>query len=351
MSMLAPGRTHTQGYLLRTTLSNSDILPVGELRGVSKWYRVAVPGGRHRTLRAVERIDLVVRSGRTLGLVGESGSGKSTAARLMLKLIDPSEGRIYLDGADITDVTGSTLRRLRRRMQLVFQDPSSSFDPLSSIRSSIDEALRRQNADRASRRVRVAELLEMVGLAPAMGSRHPHELSGGQLQRAAIGRALAAAPGLVALDEPVSSLDVSSQAHIVNLLIGLQEDLGVGYLFISHDLSVIRDVCHEIAVMYLGQIVESGPADRVYSKPEHPYTQALLSAAPTIQVSGGRRRDRLILHDDIPSALSPPTGCRFHTRCPFVMDVCRDVVPVMTQTSEGNLVACHLYAGSSDPVS
>jgi oligopeptide/dipeptide ABC transporter ATP-binding protein len=234
-------------------------------------------------------------------------------------------------------------------MQLVFQDPYSSFDPLSTIADSIGEALRREIHDRAARTARVAELLVMVGLAPSLGRRHPRELSGGQLQRAAIARALAPRPTLIALDEPVSSLDVSSQGHIINLLDQLQTELGVAYLFITHDLSVVRDVSHHLAVMYLGRLVETGPARQIYTAPKHPYTQALLSAVPEITPAHQTKPDRIVLKGDIPSPLSPPDGCPFHTRCPRTMDICRHQEPPQVQTPDGITVACHLYTGIPHP--
>jgi oligopeptide/dipeptide ABC transporter ATP-binding protein len=332
--------------------SSSDTIavtspPLAELRHVFKDFKIRIAGGRHGILRAVDGVTLTLNPASTLGLVGESGSGKSTIARLLLRLVDPTAGHILLDGNDITNVEGRPLRVLRRRMQLVFQDPYSSFDPLASIADSIAEALRNLIPQRAARQARTAELLTLVGLSPVLGRRHPGELSGGQLQRAAIARALALGPSLIALDEPVSSLDVSSQAHIIDLLNQLQADLGVAYLFITHDLSVVRDISSDIAVMYLGRIVETGPAEHVYAAPKHPYTQALMSAAPKIDPARQTSRNRVLLEGDIPSALNPPSGCRFHTRCPHVMDICRGQDPPPIRTADGTTVACHLYTTSS----
>jgi oligopeptide/dipeptide ABC transporter ATP-binding protein len=312
---------------------------------VAKDFRVPLPGGRHATLRAVDGVDLSLPPTSTTGLVGESGSGKSTVARLLLRLIDPTSGEIHLQGQNITKLGGRSLRQLRRRMQIVFQDPYSSFDPLATIADSISEALRGQVSQRSARLARSAELLTSVGLPPLLGRRHPRELSGGQLQRAAIARALAVGPSLLALDEPVSSLDVSSQAHIVNLLGQLQADLGLTYLFITHDLSIVRDISHHIAVMYLGRIVETGPAQRVYAAPKHPYTQALLSAAPQIDPARQARPERVLLLGDAPSPLNPPGGCRFHTRCPHAMEVCYHQDPPPVRTPDGITVSCHLYPG------
>lgn len=319
--------------------------PVAALEGVSKHYKVRLPGGRRATLRAVDNLSLSIPRGTTVGLVGESGSGKSTVARLMLRLIDPTEGRIFQDGTDITAMKGKDLRETRARMQLVFQDPYSSFDPRSTINNSLTEALRTVPLDKPGKQRRCIELLETVGLPPGLGLRRPRELSGGQLQRAAIARALAVNPALIALDEPVSSLDVSSQVHIIELLQSLQRDLGVSMLFISHDLSVVRDVSHEIAVMYVGRLVGRGPAAEIYRNPQHPYGEALLSAVPRITSSMEDRRERVILTGDIPSPLNPPAGCRFHTRCPIAVDVCREVTPELTATAAGVPgveVACHL---------
>ena len=317
--------------------------PVAEAVHLSKHYKVRVSGSRHGMLRAVDGIDLAVGDHQTLGLVGESGSGKSTVARLLLRLVDPTSGVIRLEDEDITHIKGKQLRRLRRRMQLVFQDPYSSFDPLSTIADSIGEAVRPHFHERAARLARTSELLDTVGLAAGLGRRHPRELSGGQLQRVAIARALAQNPSLIALDEPVSSLDVSSQAHIINLLHDLQNQLGVAYLFITHDLSVVRDVSHQLAVMYLGLVVESGPAHIVYTNPRHPYTQALLSAIPQIDPDHHTSRRRIVLRGDIPSPLAPPTGCRFHTRCPHAMDICSQQEPPTTRTTDGVTVSCHLH--------
>jgi oligopeptide/dipeptide ABC transporter ATP-binding protein len=274
----------------------------------------------------MDDVDLAVTRGKTLGLVGESGSGKSTLARVLLRLIPATDGQVLLGGEDITDVKGARLRTLRRRMQLVFQDPYSSFDPLATIGASVGEALLvHSELGRSERDRRVAELLDQVRLPTSFARRHPRELSGGQLQRAAIARALATEPELLALDEPLSSLDVATQVQMVELLSELQGRLGIAYLFISHDLNLVRALSDEVAVMYLGRIVEEGPVDALYASAHHPYTQALLSASPTMDPA--LRRRRIVLEGDIPSPLDPPSGCRFRTRCRHAMEICATAEP------------------------
>jgi oligopeptide/dipeptide ABC transporter ATP-binding protein len=300
--------------------------PVAELRGVSCHFTVRLPGRGKGTVHAMDDVDLAVTRGRTLGLVGESGSGKSTLARVLLRLIPATDGQVLLGGEDITDVKGARLRTLRRRMQLVFQDPYSSFDPLATIGASVGEALLvHSELGRSERDRRVAELLDQVRLPTSFARRHPRELSGGQLQRAAIARALATEPELLALDEPLSSLDVATQVQMVELLSELQGRLGIAYLFISHDLNLVRALSDEVAVMYLGRIVEEGPVDALYASAHHPYTQALLSASPTMDPA--LRRRRIVLEGDIPSPLDPPSGCRFRTRCRHAMEICATAEP------------------------
>jgi oligopeptide/dipeptide ABC transporter ATP-binding protein len=315
-------------------------VPVASLLGVSCHFPVRLPGRGKGTVYAVDGVDLAVAKGQTLGLVGESGSGKSTVARLLLRLLRPTAGRVLLGTDDITEAKGAHLRTLRRRMQLVFQDPYSSFDPLAPIGSSVGEALRvHTEMSRTERDRRIDELLDQVRLPAAFARRHPRELSGGQLQRAAIARALAADPELLALDEPLSSLDVATQVQMVELLAELQERLGVAYLFISHDLNLVRSLSHQVAVMYLGRIVEGGPVDTLYRAPRHPYTQALLSASPSMDPA--RRQQRIVLAGDIPSPLQPPSGCRFRTRCPHAMEVCATTEPADSHI-DGLTVRCHL---------
>jgi oligopeptide/dipeptide ABC transporter ATP-binding protein len=336
---IAPSPTEQAGGLAGS--------PVAELRNVSCHFTVRLPGRGKGVVQAVDDVDLAVAPGRTLGLVGESGSGKSTLARVLLRLLPPTSGRVLLGGDDITAVRGARLRDLRRRMQLVFQDPYSSFDPLAPIGSSIGEALSvHGDLGRPARVTRTAELLEQVRLPAAFARRHPRELSGGQLQRAAIARALATEPELLALDEPLSSLDVATQVQMVELLRDLQQRLGIAYLFISHDLNLVRSLSHEVSVMYLGRIVEEGPVEDVYGSAQHPYTQALLSASPSMDPA--RRRQRIVLEGDIPSPLSPPSGCRFRTRCRYVMEICAQEEPPPRGVA-GLTVRCHLLSRHDQP--
>jgi oligopeptide/dipeptide ABC transporter ATP-binding protein len=295
-------------------------------------------------VQAVDGVDLAVAPGETLGLVGESGSGKSTVGRLLLRLLEPTSGTVVFDGSDTTNRSDRALRVLRKDLQVVFQDPYSSFDPLATIGNSLAEPMRNHlDLSAAEREDRIGELLTMVRLDPDHRNRYPREFSGGQLQRVAIARALAASPRLLILDEPVSSLDVSIQADVVNLLGDLRRELGLAYLFIAHDLALVRHASDRIAVMYLGRIVEEGPADAVYNRPKHPYTEALLSAIPVPHPERERQRERIVLQGDIPSPASPPPGCRFHTRCPYVFDPCRIVDPPAFTAPDGVTVACHLH--------
>ena len=320
--------------------------PLLELRGLTKEFPVN-SGVLRRVIghvRAVDSVDLIVAPGETVGLVGESGSGKSTVARLAIRLIEASAGSILLDGVDITTLGGDELRRHRRSMQIVFQDPYSSLDPKATIAETVGEPLEVHEGLRGAQRdQRVAELLRQVGLGPHLLRRYPHEFSGGQRQRIAVARALALRPRLLICDEPVSSLDVSTQSQVINLLIDLQKELGLAYLFIAHDLSVVRHISDRIAVMYLGRIMEVGEAEQVYTRPRHPYTEALLSAIPVPDPVQQRARHRIVLHGDVPSPLDPPPGCRFQTRCAYAMDICREVAPAPFVTSDGTTVACHLH--------
>ena len=314
-----------------------------EVEGVTKTFPVARDAiGRVRArLHALSDVSIRVPRGQMLGLVGESGSGKSTLARVVLRLTDADSGRVRLDGEDITTLSGEALRRIRGRMHMVFQDPRSSLDPNWLVSDVIAEPLRGQGGLSRSERVsRVEELLDQVGLLPEHANRYPHEFSGGQRQRIAIARSLALNPALVVCDEAVSALDVSTQAQILALLEGLQQRLGLAYLFIAHDLSVVHRLSHEIAVMYFGRVVETGPADEVYHRPRHPYTEALLSAIP--RVAPTARRRRIVVRGEPPSPLDPPAGCPFASRCGYAMDLCHHERPPMRRWGEVS-VACHLH--------
>jgi oligopeptide transport system ATP-binding protein len=312
---------------------------------ISKYYPVArkLFGRSERFVRAVDGVSLRVRRGETTGLVGESGCGKSTLGRLMLRLIEPTFGRVLYDGRDITRLSQRELRPLRRRMQIIFQDPYSSLNPRMTVREIVGEAIsiHRLAKTRADEATRVAELLERVGLRPDAMDRYPHEFSGGQRQRIGIARALAVEPEFIVCDEPTSSLDVSIQAQIINLLVELQETMGIAYLFVSHDLTIVEHVSHRVAVMYLGKIVEQASAAVLYREPRHPYTRALLAAAPVPDPE--RKRVRLILPGDAPSPMDPPPGCAFHPRCSrAIRGTCDTEVPRLEETAQGSQhrVAC-----------
>ncbi|HEY0418501.1 MAG TPA: oligopeptide/dipeptide ABC transporter ATP-binding protein [Acetobacteraceae bacterium] len=315
--------------------------PLLEVAGLAKHFP---GGGRGRAVRAVDGVSFAIAPGETLALVGESGCGKSTTSRLALRLIEPTAGTVRFAGEDLLALSPAALRRQRRDMQIVFQDPYASLNPRLSIGEIIAEPLRVHGlaVGRAALRARVAELLELVGLPADAASRYPRQFSGGQRQRVGIARAIGPQPRLVVADEPVSALDVSLQGQIVNLLQDLQERLGVSYLFVTHDLAVVRHIAHRVAVMYLGAIVETAPADRLFAAPHHPYTQALLSAAP--EPEPGAARNRIILQGDVPSPLAVPSGCRFHTRCPLAQDICRAQAPPERRIGPAHTAACHFAA-------
>ena len=309
------------------------------MEGVKRYFTVRQADGRKVPLRAVDGIDLTIRRGETFGLVGESGCGKSTLGKALLRLWPLTEGRIVFDGADIAQLRGDALRRFRCKAQMIFQDPSSCLDPRRRVLDILLEPyLIHGLYGPEERRARAAELCDMVGLSRAYLARYPHELSGGQKQRVGIARALALHPQLIVCDEPVSALDVSVRAQVINLLDDLQKRLDLTYLFISHDLSVVEHCCRRIGVMYLGRLVELAPAAELYRAPRHPYTQALISAIPTI---GGDRRERIVLTGDLPSPTAPPAGCRFHTRCPYADERCRQEAPALRQVGPDHWAACH----------
>ena len=315
-----------------------------EVEGLVKQFPVRGGGFFGRaTLTAVNDISMTVARGETLGLVGESGSGKTTVANIVAGLLPRTSGRVVVNGVDFSELRAGQLREQRRHVQVVFQDPYASMAPTSTVEASVLEPFKAHSVgDKDSRPGKVEELFDMVQLDQSLKGRFPSEMSGGQLQRVSIARALALEPQLLVLDEPVSALDVSTKAEIINLLADLKEDLGLSYLFISHDLSTLRILADRVAVMYLGEIVEQGPGDSIYDAPKHPYTKALLGSVPIPDPVAQRNRERIVLEGDIPSPLNIPSGCSFHTRCPVVMPQCSVDKPQPTLV-DGTTVACHLF--------
>ena len=321
----------------------ADSVPALEVVDLVKVFPIkSLQGARviKGVVQAVSKVSFSIESGKTLGLVGESGSGKSTVARCVLQLLTPTSGSVKFNGTELVGMSRKDIQPLRQEMQMVFQDPYASLDPRLTVGNAIAEPLQIHKV-KGNHAQRVAELLELVGLAPDHAKRFPHEFSGGQRQRVGIARALALEPQLIVLDEPVSALDVSIQAGVMNLLQDLQTRLGLSYLFIAHDLSVVRHISDSVAVMYLGKVMEVGPAELIYNAPMHPYTQALLSAAPEPDPDIERQRQRIVLKGDVPSPVNPPSGCRFRTRCPKAQDVCADEEPLLVDHGGGQRVACY----------
>ncbi|EGA89399.1 oligopeptide/dipeptide ABC transporter, ATPase subunit [Planococcus donghaensis MPA1U2] len=316
-----------------------------EVDGIKKWFgleREGLFGGERQFVKAVDDISFTINKGETLGLVGESGCGKSTAGRTILRLIEATEGKVVLDGTNLYDLKAKDLKKLRKDMQIVFQDPYASLNPRMKVKDILEEPIKiHTTLTKQQREEKIKQVISDVGLNAMYLERYPHEFSGGQRQRIGIARALVVEPKLIIMDEPVSALDVSVQAQVLNLIQDIQEKYNLTYLFITHNLSVVKHISDRVAVMYLGRIVEIGDKSAFFKEPLHPYSKALISAIP--ETSQLNRRERVILKGDIPSPVNPPSGCRFHTRCPFAMDKCREVEPALTEIGQDHFVACHLY--------
>jgi oligopeptide transport system ATP-binding protein len=328
-----------------TAADTATARPLVQIRDLCKEFPVGGQGlwtRRKLAVKAVDGVNLDIEPGETVGLVGESGSGKSTLGRLILRLIEPTSGQVIFDGRDLSTLGRGEMRQLRRRMQVVFQDPYASLNPRMRVGAIVGEGIDiHKLAKGREKQDRLIELLRMVGLDADALSRYPHEFSGGQRQRIGIARALAVNPRFLVLDEPVSALDVSIQAQIINLLQDLQERLNLTYLFIAHDLRVVEHISRRVAIMYLGKIVELGSSEQIYAEPRHPYTRALLSAVPSIDPAS--KQERIRLPGELPSPVDPPPGCSFHPRCPYAKDVCRKIVPKLEKGSGEHAVACHLF--------
>ena len=315
--------------------------PLIEARNLSKSF--AIGGGflaKKKVVRAVEDVSLQIQRGETFGLVGESGCGKSTIGRTLLRLYEPTSGQIFFEGSDITK---ANMRLYRKKMQIVFQDPYASLDPRMTVGDIVGEPLDIYHAyeSKAERREKILELLNLVGLNSEHMNRYPHEFSGGQRQRVSIARSMALRPDFMVCDEPISALDVSIQAQVINMLMELQQKLNMTYLFIAHDLNVVRHISKRVGVMYLGSLVEVCDANELYKNPLHPYTQALLSAIPIPDPNVSRSRHRVVLEGEVPSPMNPPNGCKFHTRCPYARDICREARPETIEAGQGHTCACH----------
>ncbi|MCT2540117.1 ABC transporter ATP-binding protein [Sedimentimonas flavescens] len=322
-----------------------------EVSGLKMYFPITAGVFRKHVgdVKAVDNVSFTIYEGETLGLVGESGCGKSTCGRAILRLYEPTAGAVRIDSKDVLAADANTLREMRPKMQMVFQDPQASLNPRMTVAAIIGEPLDEHTSlSKKDKLARIYELMDQVGLNRDFANRYPHEFSGGQRQRIGIARALALNPKFIVCDEPIAALDVSIQAQVVNLLEELQDRLGLTYLFISHDLSMVRHIADRVAVMYLGQIIELAPRDPLYLEPLHPYTQALLSAVPEPDPEAEKSRRRIILKGDVPSPANPPKGCNFCTRCPKVMDICRQIEPTFHEVQPGRYVACHLYQETAD---